>query len=161
MLTGRPRRLQHFSYLGLRRYALTFCTDCRRPVFVDTPTVDLVVSHFLRAAAVERFAIIVYCMMPDHAHLLVEGSVEHSDLRRFIKLAKQLSGFSYARRTGNRLWQRYSFERVVRDRESTRGIVRYILENPVRAGLVERIDDYAYLGSSQYAREDLLEFAYR
>jgi REP element-mobilizing transposase RayT len=44
-------------------------------------------------------------MMPDHAHLLVEGTTTSADLRRFAKLAKQRSGAAYAMRVDGALWQ--------------------------------------------------------
>jgi len=37
-------------------------------------------------------------------------------------------------RSANRLWQRYGFERVLRDDEATLVVAKYILENPLRAG---------------------------
>ena len=105
--------------------------------------------------------ITAYCFMPDHVHLIVEGREDTSDLRRFIARAKQYSGFEYARRhQQDRLWQRYGFERVLRTDESTQVAVRYVLENPVRKGLVEHPRDYPFIGSSVYPLDDLLEFAY-
>jgi hypothetical protein len=61
---------------------------------------------------------------------------------------------------GTKLWQRYGYEHVIRDSEALRGAVRYVLENPVRAGLVKEPREYAFLGSSVYTVEALLEFAY-
>ena len=101
-----------------------------------------------------------YCFMPDHLHLLVEGKAEHSDCRRFIAKSKQYSGFYFSKRFGRRLWQRYSFERVLRDCEQTFVVARYVLENPVRAGLVAAIEDYPFVGSCVYALHELIASAY-
>jgi hypothetical protein len=57
------------------------------------------------------------------------------------------------------LWQRYCFEHVVRDDERLDRIVRYVLDNPIRAGLVRSVQDYPYIGSSVYTKRELLEFA--
>ena len=94
--------------------------------------------------------------MPDHVHLLVEGSLETSDCRRFIARAKQASGYAHSCRFGGRLWQRYSFERVLRADEPPRVVARYILANPVRAGLVARVEDYPFVGSPAYGLDALL-----
>jgi putative transposase len=155
-----PQRLSNFSYVGPFRYSLRFSTDGRRPLFSSTERVDLVKAQFLRALAEERFAGTAYCFMPDHVHLLVEGQAVGSDLKRFIKIAKQYSGFYYARQFQERLWQRYGFERVLRDSEPTLVVARYILENPVRAGLVERIDDYPFVGSFAHSLRELVEYVY-
>ena len=95
--------------------------------------------------------------MPDHLHLLIEGLAEDSDCKRFIARIKQSSGFYYKREFGTPLWQRYGFERVVRDSEQTFVVARYILENPVRAGLARTIDEYPFLGSFVYTLPELID----
>jgi len=89
--------------------------------------------------------------------LLIEGQSEASDCKRFIARAKQYSGFYYKQKYGRTLWQRYGFEHVLRDEELTPVVARYILENPLRARLVERIEDYPYVGSLVYPLAHLVE----
>ena len=157
MFTGNPGHLKTFEYIGLHRYSLTFCTDRRRHLFTSADIVMLALSQIARAAADERFVIFAYCFMPDHVHLLIEAQAESSNCRRFIARAKQYSGFHFARVFGGRLWQRYGYEHVLRDEETTIIVARYILENPVRAGLVRRVEDYPFVGSKVYALSHLLE----
>ena len=157
MRTERPERLKAFDYLGLHRYFLTFCTFRRRHHFATKSRVDLVSTQILRAATGERFAIIADCFMPDHVHLLVEGQDDASDGRQFIALAKQFSGFHFKKQFGEPLWQRYGYERVLRDDEATLSVVRYIVENPLRAGLVQKVSDYPFIGSSVYSLAQVLE----
>ena len=155
-----PQHLPTFSYLGFYRYSLRFCTDDRRQVFTSHVPVDLVRSQILRGASEERFGVIAYCFMPDHLHLLVEGQAEDSDCKRFISRSKQYSAFYFAREVGIRLWQRYGFERVLRDSEQTFVVARYILENPVRAGLVATIEEYPFAGSFMYTLPELIASVY-
>jgi REP element-mobilizing transposase RayT len=65
-------------------------------VFIDAVTAKETHAQFLRIAAQEHFAILAYCLMPDHAHLLVEGLSDRADFKRFVKLSKQCSGARYA-----------------------------------------------------------------
>jgi putative transposase len=160
MHTNYPRHLGGFSYMGHHRYSLTFCTANRACCFTTETVVTLVRSQILRAASVEAFTVVAYCFMPDHLHLVVEGATEDSDLKRFVKLAKQFSGFQYKRRYGDSLWQRYSYEHVIRHDESFAGKIRYVLGNPVRAGLVTSPGDYPYLGSESCTLEQLFDFAF-
>ncbi|MBI4887691.1 MAG: transposase [Acidobacteria bacterium] len=157
MFTGRPEHLKTFDYLGLYRYFLTFCTFERRRLFVTRDRVAVARTQFVRAAADANMAFLAYCFMPDHVHLLMEGQCDNSDCRRFIRRAKQFSGFHYKHRYGEPLWQRYGFERTLRPEETSLRVARYILENPVRAGLVRRVEDYPFLGSSVYTVEQILE----
>jgi len=55
------------------------------------------------------------------------------------------------------LWQEGYYEHVLRAEENVRSIARYIVENPVRAGLVAHAIDYPYLGSDRWTVRELLE----
>ena len=138
MRTGNPGHLKAFDYLGLHRYSLTFCTDRRQKLFTTQDVVDLVLEQIARAAAEYQFEITAYCFMPDHLHLLVEGQerrLGREAVHRAREAVFRLSTTRQAR--GSKLWQRYGFEHVLRDDELTLVVAKYILENPVRAGLVE------------------------
>jgi len=157
VLTNNPGHLKAFDYVGLFRYFLTFCTISRHHHFVDQQCVEVVVGQVLRAAADTDFAIVAYCFMPDHLHLLIEARSEAADCLRFIKRAKQFSGYHFKQRFGVPLWQRYGYEHVLRDDEATLGVARYILENPLRAGLVASAEDYPSIGSTMYSVREILE----
>ena len=157
MVTDKPEHLKAFDYLGLHLYFLTFCTNQRHRLFVTADRVATARTQIVRAASEQRFALTAYCFMPDHCHLLVEGEADDSDCRRFIARAKQYSGFHYQAAFRQRLWQRYGHERVLRSDEAAVNVARYILENPIRARMVERIEDYPFSGSSVYTIEQLLE----
>jgi REP element-mobilizing transposase RayT len=97
---------------------------------------------------VERgFEVIAHVMMPDHVHLLVGGTSDTASLRSFASLAKQRAAFEYRRVTRRELWQPSYYDHVLRDDESSLPFVRYILENPVVAGLVQRCEAYPYVGT--------------
>ena len=64
--TNRPERLRGFSYIGLHRYFLTFCTFQRCRWLDNSENVCLARAEIMRAADHERFAILAYCFMPDH-----------------------------------------------------------------------------------------------
>jgi putative transposase len=157
MPTHGPGHLRAFDYVGLYRYSLTFCCHSKQRLFTDPAAVELALSQIQRAAVEEQIAVLAYCFMPDHLHLLVEGLADSSDALRFIARAKQLSGFHYKQTFGEALWQRYGFEHVLRDDEDTRRVARYLLENPVRGGLVERVQDCPFVGSFVYAIDEILE----
>ena len=157
MHTNYPSHLKSFDYLGLHRYFLTFCTDHRQTFFADAANVDIVFRQILRSAIENKFAVIAYCFMPDHLHLLIEGESDSSDCLTFVKKAKQYSGFYFSKARGQKLWQRYGYERIVRDEENTLDVARYVLDNPIRAGLVSDLRHYPFVGSQKYSLEQLID----
>lgn len=158
---SRPHRLDPRAYIGVRQYFLTICTHQRRRHFADADTVALVLEQFLHAAVSERFAVLVYCFMPDHVHAIVEAQSDGADLKHFVRFAKQHSGFAFSRVAGRRLWQEGYFDHVVRSDESLPGVIRYIIDNPVRAVLVTTPSEYPHWGSQVYSRDEILELVAR
>ena len=88
-----PPRWAAFDYRGRHFYALTFVTHARGEVFVVPDAVESVWRQILRAANETDLSVTVYCFMPDHLHLIVHGERDDSDCKRFIKAAKQYSGY--------------------------------------------------------------------
>jgi len=136
---------------------LCFCAFGQSEYFANEGAVRLVLEQFLRAAREQAFAILAYCFMPDHVHLLIEGETDASDCRAFIARAKQYSAYYFKRRAGMPLWQRYGHEHVLRSDQATLAVARYIVGNPLRAGLVDRIEEYPFFGSSRYSKEELIK----
>jgi REP element-mobilizing transposase RayT len=156
-----PHRLDPSAYIGLRSVFLTICTDRRQAWFTETRVVEMARLQFFQSAERESFEILAYCFMPDHLHALVTAVSNAADFTRFARLAKQRSGFQFVRMTGEALWQKSYFDRTLRDDECPASLVRYIIENPIRAGLASSPADYRHWGSQSYSREGLLEFVGR
>lgn len=110
--------------------------------------------HLLHPA---RYHLHAYCVMSNHVHLLVD--VQDIPLPPPSKDGKQQTPLSYAlfllkgrtaRQANLKLnrrgafWRRESYDHVVRDEREFDRIVSYILNNPVKAGLVENWQDYPY-----------------
>jgi len=157
-MPGHPRRLDPADYRGYRAYSLTICTYNRTRPFTDSAIVHQTLLQFLRTAVDARCEVIAYCFMPDHVHVVLIAHAEDSDLARYVRVAKQRSGYAYTRATGQRLWQTSYFDRTIRRIEELPALVGYIIRNPLRAGLAEGPIEYPYWGSQRYSREELMEF---
>jgi putative transposase len=149
-----------FAYVGRYSYLLTCVTFARSTIFTSDATVDLVWSHIVRAARERQFEVIAYCFMPDHAHLIAEGCTAESNLKAFASAAKQYSGYYYKQsHPPQTLWQHGSNDHIIRDEVELLDKIRYVVNNPVAAGLVSRPEDYPYLGSQRWSRDELIRRA--
>jgi putative transposase len=155
MFPERPRRLTAFSYLGCYRYSLTFCRAWRRVLFVEACVVEPIREQILRTAIETAFAVLAYCFMPDHLHVLAQGTADDADLLAFAKLLRQRSTIEYRRLWRGDLWQPGFYERVLRAEEDTETVARYILYNAVRKGLVSHPSQYPFLGTTLVPLESL------
>ena len=140
-------RLPSASYLGLRRYFLTFCCFERREHFLQEDFNQHFVGKLREYAAAHQFSVPAYCLMPDHVHLLMEALAVDCNLTPFVKALKQAAGFEFERRTGGRLWQRYYYDHVLRPKDDPDSVAWYIWLNPVRAGLCAEAKEYRFVGS--------------
>jgi REP-associated tyrosine transposase len=152
-----PPHHPDLPYTGKYYYSLTFRTVEAVRTFVVGEVVDLAYEQIQRAARKYSFEITAYCFMPDHVHLIVRGLENASDCKAFIKAAKQYSAYHFKQQYSKQLWQRYGFERWIRDDRELAFTIGYIVANPVRAGLVEHPADYPYVGSERYTLAEMLE----
>ena len=143
----KPRRLTDFPYRGQYRYFITIRTHSLRHYFSKHEVVTMMIQILKNTAEQENFGIWAYCFMPDHVHLLIEGKKANADMRRFVALFKQKTGYWFSRIYCDKLWDQNYYEHVLQDNEAIIPIARYIFRNPVRKGIVEDYSLYPYSGS--------------
>ena len=156
MLCRRPPRLYDGCYLGARSVFFTMCTFERRSYFLDFRVGARLCEQLLSTATRYDVEVVAYCFMPDHLHLLVEGRREGADIRKWTGAFRRVSGFHFRQEFGPRLWQDGCYDRVLRKEEAMLSVAKYIVLNPVRAGLCADAGAYPLLGSSRFERSELL-----
>lgn len=127
----------------------TFCTKLRR--VLPHWARDIVLGCCLHDHQ-RRYCLRAAVVMPDHVHLIFTPLVDDArhavfSLVEILKAIKGASSHAINRRAGTHatIWQEESFDRIVRSSESLDAKVAYILENPVRRGLVEDWRQYRWL----------------
>jgi len=138
---GHRLRAGRFSESG-RIYLLTAVVHERKPLFADWRLGRLLVQELRSAEDLQLARSLAWVVMPDHLHWLVEldgCSVESLAQRIKSRSAKAINA---ARQTQGRVWQRGFHDHAVRKEEDIQTLARYVVANPLRAGLVERIGDY-------------------
>jgi putative transposase len=139
----RPR-LKSFDYIGTYAYFITIITIEHAVYFKEPEVVNAVIEILNETARCEGFRIFTYCFMPDHLHLLVIGDDNNSNLKKFINLFKQKSGYWFKKNYNTNLWHVSYYDHVLRKEENIENVSLYILENPVRKGLVLDFKEYPY-----------------
>jgi REP-associated tyrosine transposase len=91
--------------------------------------------------------IFTYCLMPDHFHFLTSPRMDGISVLRFVDEYKGKStNRSWKLGWRGKLWQPRFFDHIVRAEEDLLAISEYILNNPLRNGLVVRPEDWAWSG---------------
>jgi REP element-mobilizing transposase RayT len=125
-----------------RIYLLTTNTLGREPVFADFALGRLVVHQFCRAHDLGLAKSLAWVVMPDHFHWLVE--LENCSLRKLMRQTKSLitRDVNLSNGRSGPLWQQGYHDRALRREEDLVKLARYVVANPLRAGLVEKLGDY-------------------
>ena len=142
------RNLPHLQQ-DAKPHFLTFCTYKRWPIPDDARSTVLESCVKADQWSVDLWIAIV---MPDHVHLIFTprtDEVRHEvyTLARITKAIKAASAHRINRELGRtgRIWQEESFDHVLRSSENLNEKIQYILQNPVRKGLVAAPEEYPWL----------------
>jgi putative transposase len=149
-----PRLSTIFSRYDPPLFLITMCTLLRRPILCNPTVHDAFRTYAQRG---QQFGVAVgrYVIMPDHLHAFVCFGGEVG-LRRWVKGLKRhldtaLLGIGQtpaivpdAKLSG--FWQPGTFDHLLRNDESYAQKWNYVRDNPVRAKLVERSEDWPNQG---------------
>ena len=149
MTSVRRQRLRPDVYSAQCSAALlTFCSKKRHRVFDRPNACEIVIAH-LNDLHGSSWAVLGYVIMPDHAHTVVLN--RNASLIQFVRLLKGRSSADLRKRLGLRgVWQQSFHDRMLRRGEDLGTVIRYMFENPVRAGLVEFWADWPWVGSCMW-----------
>lgn len=109
------------------------------------PEVGALVDAALPAGDGTRYRLLAWAVMPNHVHVPIETlpGLALAEVVRGWKGATARAANEVLGRWGA-FWQRDYFDRFVRDYAHLAAVVRYIEQNPVTAGLVERAEAWAF-----------------
>jgi REP element-mobilizing transposase RayT len=126
-------------------YHVTTATYARMPCFRDFGSACAAAASINSWESLRDSRVLAWVLMPDHLHMLLEVTAPDtlSSLTGRIKArsAKSVQRSSESRRV---IWAKGYHDHAVRREEDIQTIARYIVANPVRAGLVQRCADYPF-----------------
>jgi len=135
---GRSRAVRHpyCDYAGAVDVHVTISAFRGKP-FQNAALAAMVCQDVELYACKLRFRLYGYCVMPDHLHVLLSPADSGVPLARWLREFKSHTTREYQKfGQGSELWQRSAHDHVCREGETAENVLAYIVDNPVRAGLV-------------------------
>ena len=126
-------------------YHISTVTVDREPVFETLLFARIVIQSMRREDHAGHTETLAFVLMPNHLHWLLQLRSERSlsgctnTVKSFA--TRMINGISGRQ---GRLWQKGFYDRAIRREEDLVSIARYIVANPVRAGLVKTIRYYSH-----------------
>jgi putative transposase len=130
-------------------FFIATCTHQRKPNLTGPAVVSILVDEWQLALPRHGWMVGRFIVMPDHVHFFcISAGVGAKSLSGFMQGWKQWTSKRLVRECGlsTPLWQAGFFDRLLRSTESARQKWEYVIENPVRAGLVKRAADWPWQG---------------
>ena len=120
-------------------YHITTTTLNRENIFQDFYTARAVINSLRQSELLDHANTLAFVVMPDHLHWLMQlgGSVNLSSVVSGVKS-------STAHALGHPIWQSGFYDHALRKEENIQAVARYIVANPLRAGLVKYLGDYPH-----------------
>jgi REP element-mobilizing transposase RayT len=131
------RRLPHLQRID-RTYFITFVTRQRG---VLSPAARTSVLNTIVDGHERSFSLHSCVVMPDHVHMIAT-IFDDTTLPAVVKFIKSVSTKRISDRS---IWQREYYDRILRRDEDLRRTCEYVIVNPMRAGLVDAVDDYPWI----------------
>jgi len=144
----RKQRLRRLELVFVRSaiYFVTTCTENRRDTLA-TPAIHKTFLRFGKEGPLYGAWIGAYVIMPDHLHLFVVTDDEKIGISAWMKSLKNtISKTLRVDGVAPPHWQKTFFDHLLRSSESYSEKWNYVRENPVRAGLVAKAEDWPYVG---------------
>jgi REP element-mobilizing transposase RayT len=128
-------------------YFVTVSCHRRQRIFTADDPVRVAVECLRRCEKRHGWNISQTCWMPDHVHLFaVPMRHREQSLTEFMRAWKSAVTLRLGR---GRIWQAGFFDHLLRSDESAEQKWEYVRQNPVRAGLCEQPEDYAWSGTAE------------
>ena len=146
--SSRALRLGRDSISGQVYHVTSRAHGDTRP-FADFRAACAICNSFGETARRSDVQILAWVLMPDHAHWLIELG-ENANLSKCVASLKRRSASAanaVAGIKGASIWQDGFHDRALRRDEDLLTVTRYIVANPLRAGLVSRLGDYPFWDS--------------
>ncbi|MDH1491232.1 REP-associated tyrosine transposase, partial [Ectopseudomonas oleovorans] len=122
-----------------RAYLLTTVTHQRHTIFQDWRLARLLIAEMRRLHDQQLVQSLAWVVMPDHLHWLIQ--LQEIPLPKLVLQLKSRSAIAInkARNASGRVWQKGFHDHALRKEEGLTATARYIVANPLRAGLVQRV----------------------
>ena len=125
-------------------YLITSSTWQRSQVFAEWSLAHAAIQAFTHEEILKDAQLLCWVLMPDHVHWLIQLGQER-DLSSLIGTMKSASARA-VRKAGYEkyVWRSGYYDRAIRREDEIKIAARYIVANPLRANLVDRVGDYPF-----------------
>jgi REP element-mobilizing transposase RayT len=152
-----PRHERYKSKTGY--YHIMMRGNERKNIFIDEEDKLRFIETLDFKKEENRFELHAFCLMDNHVHLLIsEGTEEISNVMKRVNVSYVIYFNKKYKRIGHLFQDRFRSEAIEHEQQAIT-VARYIHQNPLKAGMVKKIEDYKwssyqwYIGNPRYLKK--------
>ena len=133
----------------MRRRVEAYLDQGHGSCYLKEPGVAIMVQNALLFHDQTKYRLAAWVVMPNHAHVLCSPCMGHS-LAEIMHSLKSYTASEANKMLGRRgrFWQKEYFDRYIRNARHFAKVVAYIENNPVKARLCEKAEDWPFSSAS-------------
>lgn len=133
-------------------YHLTCNTYGRTPLFKDKKRAEFLMNILGYYRTILKFKQYCFCIMPDHIHLIIQPATKKYNISVIMKHIKGsfATGYNNTAFKSGPVWQSRFYDTILRTEEELMVKINYVLQNPVRGGIVKEASEYPYSSAKAY-----------
>lgn len=149
----RKRLLREHRWAYFERFDALLDGNSTGPTWLKQPEIAAMVKEAIHYRDQKEYDLLAYCIMPNHVHIVYVGRADCPTYKVLgnLKWYTALKCNQRLHRKGA-FWQNESYDHVVRDGKELERIIGYVLNNPVKAGLVQSWEQWPW----RYVKPGLL-----
>ena len=146
------REKRKFSSTGL--YHIVFRGINRQNLFEEAKDYRKIKEILQKQKEKQSFEIYAYCLMSNHVHMFIKEKEIGDIVKIMHKILTSYVGWYNIKyqRSGSLIGNRYKSE-PIEDDKYVFAVIRYIHQNPIKAGMVENIVDYEWSSYKEYVEK--------
>ena len=123
---------------------VTVCTDKRKPILARADVFEILLDSWRQS---DHWSVGRFVVLPDHIHLFcAPAKTEATDLKPWVIYWRSLASRVWPRVEEQPVWQWDYWDRQLRSDESYAAKWEYVVNNPVRHGIVKCADEWPFKG---------------
>ena len=150
LIREKHHRLPPIAYKGHTAVVFTANIQGRKRLFNEKGIFEVFQKMLLKELESHNCSSYVYVFMPDHLHIIIAGESDGASVKKCMDMFKQRTGFWLYKHKPDIRWQKDYYDHKIRNERDMTAQIRYILQNPVHAGLESSWKKYPYKGSTKY-----------
>jgi len=134
---------KHSYFVAFDEYMDKYKSDKNYLSILEIAEINKKAIHYYDS---NYYQLISYCIMSNHIHLVIKLTEKAPDLSQIMHSIKRFTAkeSNIVLNQKGAFWMKESYDHLIRSNKELKNVVNYVINNPVKAGLVKDWEDWPH-----------------